>query len=107
MPYNLIWFTEACLSNALRLEEYIQDAEREGDNDLAEFFRKAQADTRKGASRARPYCAPGSRGSPWSKGLPEDQQSCGTVELSNGVCKSPLVGTPGPTGCPSNAAPRV
>jgi hypothetical protein len=22
--YNLIWFTEACLSNALRLETYIQ-----------------------------------------------------------------------------------
>src|SRR5215212_9512527 len=29
--YNLIWFTEACLSNALRLETYIQDAERDGD----------------------------------------------------------------------------
>jgi hypothetical protein len=30
--YNIIWFTEACLSNALRLETYIQDAEREGDS---------------------------------------------------------------------------
>ena len=29
--YNLIWFTEACLNNALRLETYIQDAERAGD----------------------------------------------------------------------------
>ena len=47
--YNLIWFTEACLSNALRLEDYIQDADRDGDSDLAEFFRKAQADSRKGA----------------------------------------------------------
>lgn len=46
--YNLIWFTEACLSNALRLEAYIADAEREGDNELAEFFRKAQSDSRKG-----------------------------------------------------------
>jgi hypothetical protein len=27
--YDIIWFTEACLSNALRLETYIQDAERE------------------------------------------------------------------------------
>src|SRR5436190_548626 len=27
--YNVIWFTEACLSNVLRLEQYIQDAERE------------------------------------------------------------------------------
>jgi hypothetical protein len=47
--YNLIWFTEACLSNTLRLETYIADAEREGDNELAEFFRKAQSDSRKGA----------------------------------------------------------
>ena len=47
--YNLIWYVEACLSNALRLEIYINDAERDGDNELAEFFRKAQADSRKGA----------------------------------------------------------
>jgi hypothetical protein len=46
--YNLIWYTEACLSNALRLDLYIQDAERAGDTELAEFFRKAQADSRKG-----------------------------------------------------------
>ncbi|MBD0283402.1 MAG: hypothetical protein ICV69_14595 [Thermoleophilaceae bacterium] len=24
--YNIIWFVEACLSNALRLETYIEDA---------------------------------------------------------------------------------
>ena len=46
--YNLIWFTEACLSNALRLETYIQDAEREGDSELADLFTRAQADSRKG-----------------------------------------------------------
>jgi hypothetical protein len=46
--YNLIWFTEQSLSNALRLEQYIQDAEREGDNELADLFRKAQAESRKG-----------------------------------------------------------
>jgi hypothetical protein len=51
--YNLIWFTEACLSNALRLEDYIQDADRDGDSDLAEFFRKAQADSRKGAEEGK------------------------------------------------------
>src|SRR5215210_3811439 len=51
--YNLIWFTEACLSNALRLEEYIQDADRDGDDELAEFFRKAQADSRKGAEQGK------------------------------------------------------
>ena len=47
--YNLIWYVEACLSNALRMETYIQDAEREKDTDVAELFRKAQADSRKGA----------------------------------------------------------
>ncbi|QYN34218.1 hypothetical protein K1T35_38295 [Pseudonocardia sp. DSM 110487] len=51
--YNIIWFTEACLSNALRLETYIQDAEREGDNELAEFFRKAQSESRKGAEQGK------------------------------------------------------
>jgi hypothetical protein len=43
--YNLVWYTEACLSNAMRLELYIQDAERSGDSEVAELFRKAQADT--------------------------------------------------------------
>lgn len=47
--YNLIWYTESCLNNALRLETYIKDAERDGDNEVADLFRKAQADSRKGA----------------------------------------------------------
>jgi len=47
--YNLIWFVDRCLSNALRLETYIQDAERAKDAQVAELFRKAQADSRKGA----------------------------------------------------------
>jgi hypothetical protein len=51
--YNIIWFTEACLDNALRLETYIQDAERAGDEELATFFRKAQADSRKGAEEGK------------------------------------------------------
>ena len=29
--YNLIWYTEACLSTALRLQTYFQDAERDGE----------------------------------------------------------------------------
>ncbi|ATL68210.1 hypothetical protein [Nocardia terpenica] len=51
--YNLIWFTEACLSNVLRLETYIQDAERAGDSELTEFFQRAQSDSRKGAELAK------------------------------------------------------
>ena len=51
--YNLLWFTETCLSNALRLETYIQDAERDGDSELADLFRRAQADSRKGAQQGK------------------------------------------------------
>ncbi len=51
--YNIIWFTEQCLSNALRLESYIEDAERDGDDELAEFFRKAQAESRKGGEQGK------------------------------------------------------
>ena len=51
--YNLIWFTETCLSNALRLETYIQDAEREGDSELAELFKRAQTESRKGGEQGK------------------------------------------------------
>lgn len=55
--YNIIWFTEASLSNALRLETYIADAERDGDQELAEFFRKAQAESRKGGEQGKQLLA--------------------------------------------------
>jgi hypothetical protein len=51
--YNVIWFVEQCLSNVLRLETYIEDAEREGDSDLADFFRRAQETSRKGAEQGK------------------------------------------------------
>ena len=51
--YNVIWFTEQCLSNVLRLEDYVQDAEREGDSDLADFFRRAQETSRRGAEQGK------------------------------------------------------
>ena len=53
--YNMIWFTEQCLSNALRLDTYIQDAERDGDSELADFFRRAQAESRKGAEQGKDH----------------------------------------------------
>ena len=53
--YNIIWFTEQCLSNALRLESYVQDAERDGDSELADFFRRAQAESRKGAEQGKEH----------------------------------------------------
>jgi hypothetical protein len=51
--YNVIWFTEQCLSNVLRLETYIKDAERDGDSDLADFFRRAQEASRRGAEQGK------------------------------------------------------
>jgi hypothetical protein len=51
--YNIVWFTEQSLSNALRLETYIKDAERDGDNELADFFRRAQDASRKGGEQGK------------------------------------------------------
>jgi hypothetical protein len=51
--YNVIWFVEQCLSNVLRLETYIEDAERAGDSDLADFFRRAQEASRRGAEQGK------------------------------------------------------
>jgi hypothetical protein len=51
--YNIIWFTEQCLSNVLRLETYAEDAQREGDTELADFFKRAQDTSRKGAEQGK------------------------------------------------------
>jgi hypothetical protein len=51
--YNIMFFTETCLSNVLRLETYVHDADRAGDTELAEFFRRAQGDSRKGAEQGK------------------------------------------------------
>jgi len=51
--YNIIWFTEQSLSNALRLETYIKDAEKDGDSELADFFRRAQGASRKGGEQGK------------------------------------------------------
>jgi hypothetical protein len=55
--YNILWFTEQCLSNVLRLEIYTQDAERAGDSELAEFFKRAQGESRKGAEQGKKLLA--------------------------------------------------
>ncbi|MFF0545939.1 hypothetical protein ACWEVD_13295 [Nocardia thailandica] len=55
--YDLIWFAEASLSNALRMEQYAADAERVGDSELVDFFRRAQHESRKGAEQAKELLA--------------------------------------------------
>jgi hypothetical protein len=51
--YDIIWFVEKCLDNVLRLETFVQDAERDGDSELAEFFRRAEGESRKGAEQGK------------------------------------------------------
>ncbi len=51
--YDVIWFVEQCLSNVLRLETYVEDAERHEDSELADFFRRAQETSRKGAEQGK------------------------------------------------------
>jgi hypothetical protein len=55
--YNIIWFVEQCLSNVLRLETYVQDAERENDSELADFFRRAQDASKRGAEQGKELLA--------------------------------------------------
>ena len=51
--YNLLWFTEQCLDNVLRLGTYIEDAERDGDNEAADLFRRAQDASRRGGEQGK------------------------------------------------------
>ena len=51
--YNLLWFTEQSLSNALRLETYVQDAERDGDEEVTNLFRRAQEHSRRGGEEGK------------------------------------------------------
>ena len=51
--YNLIWFTERCLNNTLRLETYIADADQAGDGELVDLFRRAQDASRRGAEEGK------------------------------------------------------
>lgn len=51
--YDLITVTQLCLEHVWRLDQYAQDAEREGDNELASLFRRMQDHSRRGAEEAK------------------------------------------------------
>lgn len=51
--YDLLWFTEQSLNNALRMERYAEDAARDGDQELAEFFRRAQDASKRGGEQGK------------------------------------------------------
>ena len=51
--YDLITVTQFCLEHVWRLDLYAQDAEREGDTELAELFRRMQEHSRRGAEECK------------------------------------------------------
>ena len=51
--YDLITVTQLCLEHVWRLDQYAEDAEREGDQELAKLFRKMQEHSRKGADECK------------------------------------------------------
>ena len=55
--YNLIALLEASLKNAWQMEQYIQDAERDGDTELAEWFRKVQHNSLKAGEQGKQLLA--------------------------------------------------
>ena len=46
-------FPAGGFAHSLGLETYVQDAERDGDSELAEFFRRAQEASRRGGERGK------------------------------------------------------
>lgn len=51
--YDLISVLQASLHYVWQMEEYAKDAERDGDNDLAEWFRKIQHNNQKAADQGK------------------------------------------------------
>ena len=55
--YDLITVTHLCLEHVWRLEQYSQDAERDGDEELAKLFRRMQEHSRRGAEECKKLLA--------------------------------------------------
>ena len=51
--YDLITMTQLCLEHVWRLEQYAQDAEREGDQELVALFRRMQEHSRRGGEECK------------------------------------------------------
>lgn len=55
--YDLITVTHLCLEHVWRLDRYARDAEREGDRQLSELFRRMQDHSRRGADECKALLA--------------------------------------------------
>lgn len=51
--YDLITVTHLCLEHVWRLEQYAEDAERDGDQELGSVFRRMQEHSRRGAEECK------------------------------------------------------
>lgn len=51
--YDLVSIVHMSLENAWRMENYIKDAERDGDTELAEWFRKIQINSQKAGEQGK------------------------------------------------------
>ena len=51
--YDLIAVTQLCLEPVWRLDQYAQDAERDGDDELASLFRRMQDHSRLGGEECK------------------------------------------------------
>jgi hypothetical protein len=60
--YNLVSVLHLSLENAWRMEEYIQDAEKEGDQELADWFRRIQQNSQQAGDQGKELLATRLRG---------------------------------------------
>jgi hypothetical protein len=51
--YDLITVTHLCLEHVWRLDQYAQDAEREGDQELVTLFRRMQEHSKRGGEECK------------------------------------------------------
>jgi hypothetical protein len=51
--YDLVTVTQLCLEHVWRLDQYAEDAEKEGDQELASLFRRMQEHSRKGGEEGK------------------------------------------------------
>ena len=51
--YDLITVTHLCLEHVFRLEQYAQDADKDGDEEVAALFRRMQEHSRRGGEECK------------------------------------------------------
>ncbi|QBI56665.1 hypothetical protein [Streptomonospora litoralis] len=51
--YNLVWAVQQSLENVYRLQTFIEDAEREGDQEVATWLRRIQENNQKAGEQGK------------------------------------------------------